>query len=345
MSQKKNVPNYGRQPARQITLEKRVQALAVFNSQLLQLISSHFPAAQRDAQKIEQTFAQQMAQLDAAEGDLILRGHGSRGVLESQKVFCQEDNEKFIAKTNKPAAEPLDGAQLAETLARYLMVDAGEQGRGWVIPEENMYGQLVKDGNKFANADLMEMADGIYVIKDEKQSYYTLKLTLEDGVLVFSPTTGPSLVTFSEIERRWVQHTAWQYADGPKAIAAIEAFFAKSNVNEITTAELVKLRDSIFKIPSERLVELSNLNVADDGMSIALNPIFKISFPKEGEPSIVGTRDDILWTDVTLFTRRQMFREIKSQVDRLLTTGKAPAKKAAAKKTTRKLAQSGRRGG
>jgi len=335
MSEKKNLPNFARVPARQLTLERRVEALSEMNNHLLQLIVAHFPAAKQDAAKIDQVMSQRLAQIDSAEGDLVLRGHGPRGVLESIKLQTKGDNDKFIEKLTKPAEEPLEAGVLFETLARYLQAD-GQQGRAWVLPEENMYGQLIKDGNKVAQSDLFELADGIYVVKNEQQAFYTLKITLEDGVLIFSPSNGPSLLTYSALERRWIQHTAWQYANGPKAVAAIEKFFSASNVNDVSDGELAKLYNTLRKMPAAKLEGLAV--VTESGIDLVLNPIFKISFPNEGSPSIVGSRDDISWNDVTLFTRRNMFREAKARVDKANADGapKAVAKKAAKKTSAKK---------
>lgn len=331
-TEKKNIPSFARVPARQLTLERRLEALTAFNGQLLQLIAAHLPAVKADVVKIDQAFSQRMAQIDAIEGDLLLRGHGQRGVLESQKLQTKGDDEKFVEKLVKPAEEPLDGNTLVNTLVRYLMADAGQQGRAWVVPDESMYGQLVKDGNKVAQTDVLELADGIYVVKDERQAFYTLKLTLEDGILLFSPNEGPALLTYSPLERQWIKHTAWQYANGPKAVAALEKFFSVTNVNDVTDGELAKLQNTLRKMPAAKLEGVAE--VSPDGISIALNPIFKITFPKEGEPAIVGARDDIGWDDVTLFTRRQMFRDVVARVAKANSDG---APKAAAKKAAKKV--------
>jgi hypothetical protein len=334
---RKNQTNYSRAPARLMALEKRVEALAGANDQLLQLLATHFPALKKDAAQVSGILQQNMGLISSLEGDLMLRGHGPRGVQESFKLRTKNDNDKFVAGLVKPSDEPLEAQLLIETLTRYLQADAGEQGRVWVLPEEDMYGQLVKDGSKVQDTDIVELSDGIYVVKAEQGAFYTLRITLEDGILVFSPNKGPSLLTYNPLELQWTQHTSWKYANGPKAIAAIEKFFSASNVNDIKTSELEKLANTLNKMPKAKLEGLVEVN--ETGMDLPLNPIFKIRMPAGGEATIIGARDDIKWEDVTLYTRRQMFRDAVARVAKANSDG-APktVAKAAAKKTAKKAA-------
>lgn len=334
---RKNQTNYSRAPARLVALEKRIEALAGANDALLQIIAKHFPAMQQDAAQVANVLAQNMGMISALEGDLILRGHGPRGVLESQKLRSKNDDTKFTDGLVKPSEEPLTGDQLVATLSRYLQAEVGDQGqRAWVLPEENMYGQLVKDGSKVAETDIVELTDGIYVVKNEQGAFYTVRIALDDGILVFSPNKGPTLLTYNPLELQWTQHTAWKYANGPKALAAIEKFFSVSNVNEITPAELKKLEASLRKMPQAKLEGVGQ--ITENGIDIPLNPLFKIRFPNDGEPTFVSSRDDMQWADVTLFNRRQIFRDLVARVAKANSGGapKAAAKKATAKKSARK---------
>lgn len=329
MSTKPNVPNFTRQPAKQVSLEKRLEAVTTLNAELIQLIGRHFPAMGQELTKLTQSFGQSMSQIDALEGELVLRGHGARGAVLSQGIKTAEDNEAFIAQTLNPSETPLSFDELVATLQSYLTIDImGEQGmtKSWVMPETNMYGQLVRDGGKQVGVDLMTLPEGIYVVREEKRAFYTLKIDLDDSVLVFSPNSGPSIVTYSEIEQSWVQHNAWNFVNGPKALAKIAEFFSKTNVRDITASEFKKL-DTTLRSNSVELFGGIVEADADGTLNVKLNDLYSIRLTASGEGSVVGVRDDLPWSDLTLFTRRQMYRELTQFITQASTPAveEAPA--------------------
>ena len=325
MSNNKPVPHFIRQPAAQIVLQQRLDVQTQFSHALLELI-----AIKEKASKLFEGLSQAQNGLAAINGELILKGHGPRGVLTSQTIATKKENDAFLAKTAQPAKAPLEQQALFGALEAYLAIDGGEKGRQFVMPEEAMFGQQVRDGNKIADADLMEQPDGIYVIQNEKGGSYTLKITVDGGALLFSPLTGPSAVTWSDIERGWVQHTAWAYVDGEKALSAIHAFFEKTNVRDATVGELKTLEGTLRKMPKAKLEALAQIT-GDTQIDIDLpiNEIFKIRFAIEQPPVVISARDDVQWEALTLFTRRQLFRDVVARVKEA-NAGSAPKPEAKA---------------
>ncbi|WJJ55149.1 hypothetical protein [Xanthomonas phage RTH11] len=345
MSNNKPVPHFIRQPASLIVLQQRLDVQTQFSNALLELIATEFPAIKDKAGKLFEGLNQAQQGLGSLNGELILKGHGPRGALVSQTLTTKKENEAFLAKTVQPAENPIDPQVLISTLESYLAVDGGEKGRQFAMPDEVMYGQQLRDGAKIADADLMEQPDGIYLVANDKGSSYTLKVTVDGGALVFSPLTGPTLVTWSEIERGWVQHTAWAYGDGEKTLQALAAFFEKTNVRDATVGELKTLESTLRKMPKAKLDALAQTTGEQQiDINLPINELFKIRFTVENDPVIISARDDVQWENLTIYTRRRLFRDTVARVKEAnaasapkaeAKTETKPVKKAAAKKAAR----------
>lgn len=352
---KKNVPFHGRTAVRQITLEQRLAAVVTFNNDLLSILHKHLPGTQQDVAQLKRNFGQQMAKIDELEGELTLRGHGVRGVIESQKLVTAADLTKFEARLPKAAENPLTGENLQQALATYLMAEVQTQqgaGHAWVLPDAKTYGQLVNVLSNGDDTDLTEMKEGIYVVNDGQNSFYTVKIDLDEGFLIFSPGAGPSLVTYSEIEKRFVQHTAFKFADNEHVMRQIEAFFAKSSIHDVSVSELKKLGDRLRKLPAAMLESVAQLEESTRVLTVPINELYLITYAPDSEPTLTSVRDDKTWTDLPLFNRRQLFRNLIAKVEGLEAGVKgldakmsklanaAPSTKKAVKKTPAKKAAS-----
>ncbi len=343
MSTKKNIPNFGRQPVNVIALERRVAVLAQFAGDLLTLLATEYPSLKDKFSKLGQEAQTRLTQIDASVGEMTLFGHGPHGVIVSQGLKTEKDNKAFEACFPVPAEKPLQVQQLLAVLENYLALDgASEHGRGYVLPDESLFGNHVKDASKIINQDLLEQADGLWVLKTEDgQATYTLKLAIDEHVLLFTPTSGPTLVTYSSIEGRWVPHGQWALLDADTAVRAVEAFFEKTNVRDATAGELQKLYVQTRQIPRENLEKIATVTGdAHPDVDLIVGEFFKIHLTFEGNHSIISQRDDVQWTDLTLQTRRRLFREAVAKVQSQLPVSKEaePAKKTVAKKAVKKAA-------
>lgn len=338
MSNHKNVPNFSRQPAAQLVLEQRVVVLSKLTSELAQLLVTEFPSLKDKVTPLINQSQAQMMQLDSLAGDLILHGHGPAGVLASQTLKNAKENAAFQDRFPVPAVDKLEPKHLYATLENYLALDgASEAGRAFNVPEETLYGALIKDANEIVNKDLLQEADGLWVVNTEEVKTYTLKLTLGKHILLFSPGTGASLVTYSEIEKRWIQHTNWGLVESKATLDALAAFFDKTNVRDATDGELNKLYQQALAAPRDALATVANITGEKSvDIELKLNDFFKIRLIAEGNHSIINLRDEVQWTDLTLQTRRRLFRDAVALVANLKSAPPAATDKpkAVTKKVT-----------
>lgn len=349
MSNKINVPNFVRPSAAELVLEQRVSVLSQLNGELITLMAAEFPSLKDKFNDLMQKGQTAMGQLNSLAGELILQGHGPRGVLASKNLLTAKENTAFIARFPKPVEKPVNPQELMAKLETYLAVDgASEKGRGFNIPEESLYGVQYKDATAVADSDLLLQADGVWVLTRDEQTTYTLKLTVGEHVLLFSPMAGPSLVTYSEIEKRWVQHNGWALVDGAAVLAAVDAFFDKTNVRDATQMELNRLYRAVESTPLDQLKGLSFFGSVTGEITpdfeLIMGEIFKVRLIAEGKHSIISTRDDVQWTDLTLQTRRRLFRDLVNAVAQVSPVVEAapkaglPAVKKVAKKAVKKTA-------
>lgn len=324
----KSQPQYARQPGTLITLQRRLDALTEFSDGLLNLIVQNLPAVQQQAQTLVNTMQQRTGQIKAADGALMLQGHGPRGVLFSQTITTEKQNKAFNDTLPKPAEHPLTIEQLMGELQNYLMLDQfTPEGvrRGWFLPDAENFGALLHELTD-GEVDLTDQPDGIYVAANGGQGVYTLKLTVGEDILVFTPSNGPIVLTYSDLEKVWIGHTAYQFMDGAKTLEALRGFFSRANVHDVTAAELKRLDVQVRKLTSERLGTVAV--VTGDSIDLPINELFKVRLPNDGEAAIVGVRDDFSWNDLTPYTRRQLFREVTRGV---AAAASGPAPKAAKK--------------
>jgi hypothetical protein len=318
---KNEVINFIRTPAKLITLEQKLSITNALNNELMTLLASHFPALSETLTLLKQQHAQATSNIDGYESELLLLGHGPRGVERSLNLTNQPDYIAFQKELPQPAKRPLVYDELLTKLESYLSVDTTDR-RTWVIPEESMYGQQVRDGTNLIHNNLLEEKDGIYVIREKGEVIgYSFKLKLADGFLIFSPQVGPSLVTYSNIEQRWIQHRSWNFVDGPKALEEIDHFFSLTNVHDITISETRRLYGALSKLSGPELEAFSEVIVqwtAED-FTLKMNELFQLKMTKNGAFTIINIRDDIRWTDLTFFTRRQIFQSVLAPFKNHLT--------------------------
>ena len=340
---KTNFPNYARTPANVLVLEQRVIALAEFNSALLGLLVENLPSLKDKAQTLTQQAAGVMAQLDSLNGQLLLSGHGARGVKLSERITTAKEEAAFTAKFPKPVEAPFQPDQVIKQLEQYLALDGATEngGRAFTLPDPGLFGNQYRDATDIIEKDLMAQPDGLWVLNTDKAKVYTLKVSVGEHVLLFSPATGLAAVTYSDIEQQWIRHTDWRLIDHAATIAAIDAFFSKTNVHDASQGELNKLYLSAIQIPQAVLETLGTVTGAKNkDITLNLGEFFKVRMTFEGKHSIDSVRDDLQWSDLTLQTRRRMFRDLVKQINELREahTDKepAPAKKTVAKKAVKK---------
>lgn len=328
-------PLFVRPGVQEIVTQKRLDAAIQFNQQLLGLLVQHFPALKDQAAQLQQEYAIINGQIGSLEGQLALTGHGIRGVLFSQSITTEKKNKEFEDTFAKVPEKPLNGDQLVAALQQYLQINTITQNGpvlNWIFPDEKSFGNKVIQAKP--DDDIIAAGDGLYVISEGQQASYTLKLNVGDQAILFSPRTGPSALTFSQVEQAWIQHSAFQFLDAERVLAAIEAFFSTTSIHDVSPAEFKKLYTKVNALPAAKLEGLARATGSKfRDFDLVINELFTARLPADAAGSITNARDDFGWTDLTLFTRRQLWRDLVSRVD-AAASGSAPV--AVAKKTAKK---------
>lgn len=327
-------PSYLRPPVQQLVADRKINALTTYSQKLLQLLVTNFPNMAQQAEQLQQEFSQIAGEIASLEGELSLRGHGPRGVLFSQGITTEKKNKEFEDSLPVVPEKPLSGQQFLMAIAPYLQFNhPTPQGMraDWVFPDVKTFGAKVVEAKP--EDDLLVQEDRLFTLSGGQSPSYTFRLTVGDHVLLFSPRTGPSVLSFSQVEQAWVQHTAFQFVDAERALAAVQEFFSTTSVHDVSPNEYKKLYAKVAALPAAKLEGLAVVtgdNVRD--FDLQVNELFTAHLPADAAGSITSVRDDLTWDDLTVFTRRQLWRELVSRVEQA-ASGPAPA---AAKKTAKK---------
>lgn len=334
MSKKKKTTNYVRQPASIFSLQKKFALTVESNANLLELLSSHFPALRTNLTELHQQYTLGMSRIDALEGELTLSGHGPRASYRSMQIANEQENGNFLKLCKRPSEDPLHLQSLLEKLQTYLsfdQFDTGQHKRLWVMPDTAMFGRTLIDGTELTTENALGLMDGIYLIRPDTANdnvvVYTLKLTLTDGdVLLFSPINGPSLVSYSEVEQTYVQHTAWKFVSASRTLTEIDKFFHGTNVHDVSDLELQKVHKTLSSVTDplpSHVIERDSQNGSKDSKDyeIPLSGLFTLHLPAVGACRIESVRDDIQWNDLSFYTRRLLF---KNAVKDIMTLRKLP---------------------
>lgn len=333
-----NQTNFRRQLVTVAMAPARHHELQSVLEQTLQLLAKHLPGTQEDIQKLGQAANQRGAQLTQQESELILRGHGPRGSFLSEQIRDEKSAQAFEALLPKTFESPVDPSALMAIINDYLSIDLISQGqKATVMPNAELFGARFHDITASPNMDLLTAEDGIYQIVQEQFALFTLRVTVDEKtLLLFSSQQGPSLVTYSEIEKTWLQHTCWQYADRAQAEAKLREFFASANVHAPSQKEIQRLVEKVrkaLKTPALAEALAAVAPVREDGLHIDLPPVFTL-VASDDSMEIVANRKDVMWDEITSFTKRHIFDNAVVTIDKLIseaTPKTSPAKKAAKK--------------
>ena len=341
----KTTPNYVRQPAASFIEGSREQLQDQLIQSLIGLMGKHLPGMQPDLQQLTQQVGQVQAQLEEQQNQLVLQGHGQKGVLRSQSIKTAKDEAEFKALAPQPVENPADVNAILQLLNQYMTVQLLDEGKqAMVLPTVEIFGPLFHDVTATPNVDLTQESDGVYVVQTEQYAFYTIRIGLDKStILLLSSNTGPTLATYSLYEEHWIQHRNWALVDATVTLKAIEKFFSKVNVHAPGKNEIKRLAEQLSQVVKdasqakavEELVDLGDFRPSGGQVFyLKLNDVFTMTVDPSGTFEVVATRKDISWDDMTQYTQRHLFESFQKRLA-AASQGAKPVK-AAKKAVTKK---------
>ena len=335
--------NYVRQPAAALLNGNREQAQDGLIQSLIMLIGKHLPGMQPELQKLTQEMGQVQMQIDESQTQLVLQGHGTKGVLLSQKIKTAKDEAAFKALAPTPAEKPANAGAMLQILNQYMTLQLIEQGQqAMVLPTAEIFGPLFHDITDEQNTDLVAAKDGVYLVKSDEYAFYSIRIQLDEkNIMLLSSNSGPTIATFSDYEEQWIQHRNWALVDEKLATDKLTKFFSKANVHAPSKSEIKRLAEQLGRMvkdagqakATEELVSWEEQSYGPI-FKLKLNDIFTMTMDGLGVAEVDSTRKDLSWDDLTQYTQRQMFEGFQKRL--VAASQKAnptkAAKKAAAKK-------------